>query len=136
SLLGDIYVNSQTNNLTVAAPVPGTSGASPAALISGNLNLGTFFSGAAANPSGGTAGGVATRTIQVNETALFNLNPDLIISANISGASNVSLTKAGTGTLLLSGNNTYQGATRHTAGFIDVGSNTAFGNTSILSLSG
>src|SRR5581483_11493076 len=117
SLLGDVTVNT----------FQGSSGLSPAARVSGNLNLGAFFSG---------AGGANTRTFTVNDTALFSLNPDLVVSANVSGVSNVSLTKAGGGTLLLSGNNTYQGATRMTAGFLDLGTDTALGNTSLLAISG
>src|SRR5262249_25418372 len=94
---------------------------------SGKLDLGSFFSG---------SGGVSTRTFTVNDTALFNLAPDLVVSATISGGSQVSLTKAGGGTLLLSGSNTYTGATRMTAGVLDVGTDTAFGAPSLLALSG
>ncbi len=117
STLGDITTNT----------FQGSSGASPAARISGNLNLGSFFSG---------AGGVATRTIAVNDTALFSLNPDLVIDANISGGPQVSLSKTGAGTLMLSGNNTYQGATRLTAGVTDIGRDGAFGNSSMVAVSG
>src|SRR5439155_25335700 len=100
SLLGDV-------NLT---NFQGSSGASPSALISGKLDLGSFFSG---------AGGAFTRNFNVNDTALPNLKPDLTISAAISGGPQDSLTKGAAGTLLLSGNNTYQGATRMTAGTLD-----------------
>ena len=117
ALLGDVTVNG----------FQGSSGASPAALIAGKLDLGTFFSG---------AGGSFTRNFNVNDTALASLNPDLIISANVSGAANVSLSKNNTGTLLLSGANTYAGATRMTAGVLDIGSNTALGNTSLFAMSG
>src|SRR5262249_2243451 len=71
-----------------------------------------------------------------NDTALFSMNPDLIVSATISGGAQVPLTKAGGGTLLLSGTNTYQGATRLTAGEVDIGNDKAFGNTSLLAISG
>src|SRR5262249_61040371 len=71
SLLGDVTVNN----------FQGSSGASPAASISGKLDLGSFFSG--------SSGGVPTRTFTVNDTALFSLNPDLIVSANVSGGSQV-----------------------------------------------
>src|SRR5262249_33062009 len=82
SLLGDVTVKNSE----------GSSGASPPAQIAGKLDLGSFFSG---------AGGVATRTIAVNDTALFSLNPDLVISATVSGGPQVSLSKTGGGTLLL-----------------------------------
>ena len=128
SLLGDIGVNVNTGDWTKANPFQGSSGASPEAVISGNLDLGAYFSG--------ISGGVSTRTIAVYDTALFNLNPDLTISANISGASYMSLSKTGAGTLRLTGNNTYQGVTRLTAGVVDMGSDTAFGNSSQVSISG
>ena len=44
------------------------------------------------------------------------MNPDLVISANISGGSQVTTTKEGGGTLRLRGKNTYNGATQLTAG--------------------
>src|SRR5207237_916049 len=118
SLLGDVTVNN----------FQGSSGASPAARISGKLDLGSFFSGG--------SGAVATRTITVNDTALFSLNPDLVIDAAVGGGPQVSLSKAGAGTLLLSGANTYQGATRLAAGVVDIGSDSAFGASSTVAISG
>jgi len=72
--------------------------------------------------------------ITVSDSTLPNTAPDLWISANISGQSYEALRKAGAGTLLLTGNNTYSGPTLLTAGFVDIGSNTAFGNSSLVSL--
>ena len=64
------------------------------------------------------------------------MNPDLVISAIVDGAANVSLTKTGTGTLVLAGDNIYQGATRITAGETDIGHDDAFGNSSLVAISG
>ncbi|MBY0513582.1 MAG: hypothetical protein K2P78_06680 [Gemmataceae bacterium] len=117
SLLGDVNVNA----------FRGSSGNSPAARIAGNPDLGTFLSG---------VGGSFTRNFNVYDTALQSLNPDLVVSANVRGVSVVSLSKNNGGTMLLSGTNTYQGATRLTGGWLDVGSDAAFGNTSMLAISG
>jgi fibronectin-binding autotransporter adhesin len=97
---------------------PGTSGQSPAATISGHLDLGSFLSGGVA---------LTERFFTVNDTQLSNIAPDLEISANISGSPNIQLNKTGGGTLLLSGNNTYSGPTAITAGILGIGSDTAFG---------
>lgn len=115
-------------NLTLSAVATGgTSGASPAATISGNLNLGTFFSGGAAATGFG-----GTRTINIADTQLPDVAADLIISANISGAADVSITRTGAGTLRLSGNNTFAGPFLWNGGIIEAESNTAFG-TGLLS---
>jgi autotransporter-associated beta strand protein len=106
-------------NLTLTA-YQGTNGQSPAATISGKLDLGTFF-------SGGT--GITTRTFLVNESSSPNIATDLIISAVISGTSDISITKTGAVTLRLTGANTYAGPTilNGAGGLVEVGNNAAFG---------
>ncbi|HND51706.1 MAG TPA: autotransporter-associated beta strand repeat-containing protein, partial [Pirellulaceae bacterium] len=69
TLLGDIAV----------VGGPGSGSASPAATICGRLDLGAFFSG--------LNGGVATRTIDVGDTALPGASVDLVVAADITGAS-------------------------------------------------
>ena len=115
-------------NLTVNT-FQGTSGATPAATIGGSLDLGTFFSGGAAG-----AGVGATRTFAVNDTQLTNIATDLTISANITGAADVSRSPArGGGTLRLTGNNSgMAGPFILNGGIIEIGSNTALG-TGLLS---
>ncbi|MCB1078027.1 MAG: autotransporter-associated beta strand repeat-containing protein, partial [Verrucomicrobiae bacterium] len=81
-----------------------------AARISGNLDL----------------GGVVT-TIDIADRS--PLAADLIIDADISGTGGFN--KVGTGVLLLSGNNTYSGATYLTAGHLAMGSDTAFGVSNV-----
>ncbi len=113
SLLGNVTVTS----------LEGSSGASPAATIGGvgNLDLSQFFSGAA---------GAATHTFTVAQSALASINPALNISANITGSTAGSFTKAGPGTIELSGSNSYNGPTFLTAGTVEFTNSTAFGNAS------
>ncbi|WP_254512258.1 autotransporter-associated beta strand repeat-containing protein [Anatilimnocola floriformis] len=105
----------------------GSSGVTPAATISnGTFDLGSYFSG---------AGGGLVKTFTVNDTQLGNVAADLVISANITGAADIGINKAGGGTLVLSGNNTLAGPVALTAGIVGIGSNNAFG-TGIVSLQG
>ncbi len=64
----------------------------------------------------------ATRTITVT-----NSDETLTISGVISGAAGVGMTKAGAGTLVLSGVNTYQGATTINAGTISIAADSGLG---------
>ncbi len=97
-------VTTGAGTLTLGGNVTSTGGATNAS-ISGNLGL-----------------GAATRTFTTTAAA-----DGLSVSAIISGA--VGLTKAGAGTLTLSGANTYTGVTTVNAGVIDVQNNTALGTT-------
>lgn len=110
-------------NITVSN-FQGSSGVTPAATISGNLDLGSFFSG---GPAGNGAG--AVRTISVADTQLGNIATDLHISATISDASSpgVGIIYAGGGTLRLSGANTFTGPFVHTAGILELGSSSGVG---------
>lgn len=103
----------------------GSSGVAPAAtLADGFFNLGSHFSG---------TGGGAFKALNVNDTQLNNVAPDLIMSANITGAVDIGWNKGGGGTLVLSGNNTYAGPATMGGGIVGVGSNSAFG-TGLLAL--
>ena len=95
--------------LTLNGDVTANSSTNPAT-ISGNLSLGS-----------------ATRSFSV---AAGSANPDLTISAVISGNAGVGLTKEGLGTLRLSGTNTYSGLTTVKASFLDVANPFALGSTS------
>lgn len=97
----------------------GSSGVAPAATIAdGTFDLGSHFSG---------AGGGGFKALNVNDTQLNNVAPDLILSANITGAADIGWNKGGGGTLVLSGNNTYAGPASMGGGIVGVGSNNAFG---------
>ncbi|MCB1086036.1 MAG: autotransporter-associated beta strand repeat-containing protein, partial [Verrucomicrobiae bacterium] len=106
--------------------VQGSSGVSPAATIAnGTLDLGTFFSG----PGGGLS-----KTFTINDSQMANVATDLHISANLVGGTDVSLTRAGGGTLRLSGDNSgLSGPYIMTNGILEIDTNNAFG-TGLLSL--
>jgi autotransporter-associated beta strand protein len=98
-------VTTGTGTLTLSGDVTGNA-ASNAATISGNLALG-------ANRIFAIADGSAA--------------VDMNVSAVVSGA--FTLTKSGTGTMVLSGVNTYTGATTVSAGVLDIQNATALGTT-------
>lgn len=130
------------------------------ATAAGNLNLGGGAAGSTANvttgtgtltlnhditydatnsPNGGTiSGNLALIGSVAGDNHLFMVNDssatanDLTISASISTTTgNSSIQKAGTGTLVFSGNNTYVGATNVQAGILNIRSNTALGSTTL-----
>src|SRR5262249_35476062 len=79
----------------------------------------------------------ATKTFNIGDTqtiaGLGNVATDLAISANITGTSDVSITKIGSGTLRLSGANTFSGPFIMNNGIVEIGSNSALG-TGLVSL--
>ena len=98
-------VTTGAGTLTVAGAIS-TSAASLSSSISGNLDLGG-----------------ATRTVTVADGAAPN---DLVVSAAVSDGG---ITKMGAGTLVLSGANTYAGATTVSVGALVVESSSALGST-------
>ena len=137
SLLGDIGVNVQQANFGNAQAFEGTSGASPPAQIAGNLDLGSSFDGIGGNQTLGANGGDTTgRTIAVAGPAEPTTFPSLWIRPTSAGNRYEPLRKTMGGGLLLSGANTYSGPTMLDAGFCDIAGNSAFGNSSLVSIGG
>lgn len=86
--------------------------------IGGNFTLGDTTNNGALTFTNAMALGAATRTIAVNSGVTFG--------GAISGSAGVGLTKEGTGTLTLSGSNTFTGPIQHNAGILNIGG-TAYG---------
>ncbi len=83
--------------------------------------------------------GTASGGFQVGSTLgldTTNASGPATISANLFNPNVLTLAKLGTGTLVLTGNNTYSGGTLLNAGTLNVGSTGALGNTGTLSFNG
>ena len=83
--------------------------------------------------AGGASGAIAGNLVN-NAAVVFNRSNDLDIGGAISGSG--TLEQGGSGTLTLSGNNSYTGATTLSSGVLSLGSTTALGATSSISFAG
>jgi autotransporter-associated beta strand protein len=85
-----------------------------------------IFAGSTLNlGAGGLGGTIITPTIVNDGQIVANFTDTITLAADISGAG--TLSKAGTGTLILTGNNSYAGGTTITGGFINFNSANSFG---------
>jgi hypothetical protein len=103
--------------------------------LGGNITVNYSGSGAitaAAEIAGPVVLG-ATRTVTVNDDATNN---SVFIFSGVVSGTNFGITKSGTGTLLLTGANTYTGATTINAGILRLGAADIIANTSNLILNG
>lgn len=113
--LGGLHSNSGANtysgNITLssASRIAASNTAGNSLTISGNIALGanalSFLAGSTATFAGG----------------------DIVVTGDISGTGSINKSDA-TGTLTLSGNNSYSGATNITSGMVAIGSASAFGS--------
>jgi fibronectin-binding autotransporter adhesin len=119
---GTLDLNGTNQSITVLALGGGASGSTSVVTIgAGNLSLGNNITYSATNnPNGATISGVGGGKLNLLGNRIFTINDstataaDLTISAIIADgdATARSLTKAGAGTLVLTGINTYTGLTQ------------------------
>ncbi|MBS0658909.1 MAG: autotransporter-associated beta strand repeat-containing protein [Verrucomicrobia bacterium] len=102
------FVKTDDGTLIVTGSISPTGGTS---ILGGTLQLGT----------GGTSGSLAGGPVVAHGRLVVNRSDALTLASTISG--NGSLTKLGTGTLVLTGDNTYLGATTVSAGTLQIGNN-------------
>lgn len=95
--------------------------------LGGNVTYTNIGNPLGSTLSGNLALGAASRIFTINDSA--STAAELIVSAAIAGGAGVAVTKAGAGRLILSGANTYAGATTVSAGVLRAASDTALGST-------
>ncbi len=145
---GNITLNNNgvfegASNTTVTGVISGGSGLTLGANMGPNAVV-TFagnntYTGATAISAGtlqigagGTSGSLSASTsITNNANLVFNRSDSLTVSNAISGTGN--MTQAGAGTLVLTGNNAYNGTTTINAGTLQIGAGGTSGNLSISS---
>eukprot|EP01036_Dinobryon_divergens_P036392 gene36393-47375_t len=109
-------VSTGAGTLTLGGDVTFTSTGNPlGSTLTGNLSL-----------------GAATRTFTIGDST--SAAADLTVSAVIAGATGSGLTKAGAGTLVLSGANTYDGPTTLSTGTLSAGATNAFSAASAVTV--
>ncbi len=116
--------NTYTGNTTISA---GTLNANASAAL-GNASNTLVFNGGTLQ-AGGTITSPSTRSVTLSATGTIDTNGNPIsIAGVISGANG--LTKNGSGTLTLTGTNTYSGATTIAAGTLNANASAALGDES------
>ncbi len=115
----------QAGNTSYAGVIAGSgsltkSGAGTLTLMGTNIYAGgtTISDGTLQIGNGGTTGSIAGDVVN-NGTLIFNRSNDLTFAGVISGTG--SLVQAGTGTTVLTGNNTYTGVTTISQGTLQIG---------------
>ena len=132
-LSGNDIVNASTANILISSSVSGTgslekAGSGTMVLANENTCTGTTLisAGALQIGNGGGTGSLGTNNITNNSSLIFNRTGAYSVASPISGSG--SLTQRGTGTLILSGNNSYSGTTTVNGGALVAGSSTALGS--------
>jgi autotransporter-associated beta strand protein len=129
-------IAANTGNITIGGAISGAggltkNGSNKLTLTAANTYTGdtTINTGTLQIGEGSTTGSLSASTAITNDANLvFNRLNDLTVSNTIGGTGN--LTKSGAGTLTLSGNNTYSGATTVTAGTLEIGAGGRLGGGS------
>ncbi|MEK7951805.1 beta strand repeat-containing protein [Luteolibacter soli] len=124
-----------TGDVTIASSIIGTGGISMTSTAGGTLFLTanntatgaiTVDAGTLQIGNGGTTGSIAAPTVANNGSVVVNRTDNVTIASLISGSG--TLTQAGTGTAILSQDNTYTGLTTVSAGTLQIGANGTTGN--------
>ena len=122
---GALVVN-RSNNIAITSDISGTgtltqAGTAVLALTGNNTYAGTttISSGALSVGNGGTTGTLGTGAVVDNGQLGFNRSDTITVANAISGSG--TLVQAGTGTTILTGNNTYAGTTTIQYGTLQVG---------------
>jgi autotransporter-associated beta strand protein len=134
------WTNNSVNSLTVSGRVSGggnnltTAGTGTIILSGANTYTGatTISAGTLQIGNGGTTGSLSPSSAITNDAALVFNRTDTItqgthFASTISGTGTV--TQAGTGTLVLSGSNSYGGVTNVNSGTLNIRNNDALGTT-------
>jgi filamentous hemagglutinin family protein len=128
-------IGSEVGDITASGVISGAFdltkvGAATLTLTGANSYTGgtTVSAGTLQVGAGSTSGAIEGNVVN-NATLAFDRSDALTYSGEISGTGGV--TKAGSGTLLLSGANTYSGGTTVSAGALQAGHATAFGSGTI-----
>lgn len=130
--------NATAASLTFGGATGGVGASNSVATGAGTLTMGgNVVFDASGSPSGATLSGkldlgASTRTFAIDDSA--SASDDLLVSAEVSGASGVGLVKTGDGTLTLSGANTYAGPTTVSAGVLKAGAANVFSSASAVTV--
>jgi autotransporter-associated beta strand protein len=135
-------IDTNSQNLTLASALT-SFGGSLHKLGSGTLTLSgnntssgptTISGGILQIGNGGTSGSLGPGSVTNHAALTFNRSDVLVVSTAISGSGSVS--QLGTGTLILSGNNSYTGGTTLSAGTLLLDSTNAIGTSGTLTFTG
>ncbi|PUE10843.1 hypothetical protein B9Z51_00355 [Limnohabitans sp. T6-5] len=132
----------RSDNLSVGLKITGTGGLTQAGsgtltlIDSAALNGANTYSGTTTISAGtlqvgdgGTSGNLGTGSVLDNGSLVFNRSDTLTISGNMGGSGTVA--QSGTGTTILTGNNSYAGATTVNTGTLQIGNGAALGSLGV-----
>ena len=131
--IGANFVAISSGTTTIASAITGTNGMTvlgAGTLVIGGADShtgGTTISGVTLQVGAGATEGSITGNVTNNGSIAFNRTDDIAFSGDISGGG--TLTKLGSNTLSLGGNNSYAGLTTVSTGALRVTSATALGTT-------